>query len=289
MIHPRGRLILITALVAIVALIVGWYGYTEYRKAQFLSDLHLVDFSTSLIRSPSAEQERAAHQRAETLGIDLFAAYENNLEHPGSATFIRRSYTIFNLASARFDLAWMLITNESTEYYQWVKQNIDTVPWPEVRIWRDRHSDDSLSSEYREKLLDVLLQSPTSEAKLFVGRWYLEQGKLAESEDAYHSAMTEGLFWDALDAADQLVESERYHLDAVTHLLTVVRDTDWFIWRASISLLDVYEVREELGPLVESCRKEPKDGPHRQELIAKLTRLVENDRQRDMATSGHSP
>jgi hypothetical protein len=260
MTHRGRRLLVIAALLAIVACVGSWHGYAEYRKAQFLRDLHLVSFSTSMIGSPHTEQELAAHQQAEELGIDLFAAYENNIE-----------------SGARFHLSWMLITNESPEYYEFAKQEIVSVPWPEVRIWAIRRKQESLSPEYREKLLDLVLTSPTSEAKLAAARWYRKQGKVTEFEDSYHAAMVNGLFWDALDAADQLLESKRYHNDAVDHLLAVVRDSEHFTGRAAFSLLTEYDIREELEPLVDSCRKEPKNGPNRQSLVDKLTKLVEKD------------
>lgn len=260
MIHHRRRLLIIVPLLAAVACFLGWYAYAEYRKAQFLRDLHLVGFSTSMISMPREEQGNAAHDRAEELGIDLFAAYKSNLE-----------------SGLRFQLAWMLITNQSTEYSQFASQNVDSVPWPEVRIWVSRRNQESLSPDYRQKLLDLILASPTSEAKLVAARWYLKQGKIAESEDAYHAAMTNGLFWDALDAADQLLESERYHNDAVNHLLLVVRDSEDFTGRAAYSLMNLYDVRDELNPLVDSCRNEPNDGPNRKRLVDKLTQLVEKD------------
>lgn len=260
MIHHRRRLLIIVPLLAAVACFLGWYAYAEYRKAQFLRDLHLVGFSTSMISMPREEQGNAAHDRAEELDIDLFAAYKSNLE-----------------SGLRFQLAWMLITNQSTEYSQFASQNVDSVPWPEVRIWVSRRNQESLSPDYRQKLLDLILASPTSEAKLVAARWYLKQGKIAESEDAYHAAMTNGLFWDALDAADQLLESERYHNDAVNHLLSVVRDSEHFTGRAAYSLLNLYDVRDELNPLVDGCRNEPKDGPNRKRLVDKLTQLVEKD------------
>jgi len=260
MIHHRRRLLIIVPLLAAVACFLGWYAYAEYRKAQFVRDLHLVGFSTSMISEPHEEQENAAHDRAEELGIDLFAAYKSNLE-----------------SGLRFQLAWMLITNQSTEYSQFASQNIDSVPWPEVRIWVSRRNQESLSPDYRQKLLDLILASPTSETKLVATRWYLKQGKIAESEDAYHAAMTNGLFWDALDAADQLLESERYHNDAVNHLLSVVRDSEHFTGRAAYSLLNLYDVRDELKPLVDGCRKEPKDGPNRKRLVDKLMQLFEKD------------
>lgn len=213
-----------------------------------------------MIGAPREEQENAAHDRAEEFGIDLFAAYENNLE-----------------SDLRFHLAWMLITNESTEYSQFARQNVSSVPWPEVRIWAARRNQESLSPDYRQKLLDLIIASPTSEARLAAARWYRKQGKIAESEDAYHAATTNGLFWDALDAADQLLESERYHSDAVNHLLSVVRDSEHFTGRAAFSLMTLYDVRDELNPLVDTCRKEPKDGPNRKLLVDKLTQLVEKD------------
>lgn len=258
--HRRRRLLVSVPLLAIFASVIGWYAHSEYRKAQFLSDLHLVGFSTSMLASPRAEQEPAAHQRAEDLGIDLIAAYQNNLE-----------------SVLRFQLAWMLITNESTEYLQFASQHVDSVPWPEVRIWVVRRNEESLAPEYRKRLLALVLASPTSEAKLASARWYRKQGKIAESEDAYHAAMTNGLFWDALDAADQLLESERYRDDAVAHLLSVVRDSEEFPSRAASSLLKLYDVRAELEPLVDSCRKESKGGPNRKLLVDKLTQLVEDD------------
>jgi len=260
MTHRRIRLLVIAPLLAIVACVVGWYAYGEYRKARFLHDLHLVACSTSMIGQPREERERAAHQRAEELGIDLFDAYESNLD-----------------TEVRFHLAWMLITNESIQYCQFTKRNVDSVPWPEVRIWQVRRNHTCLSPDYRERLLDLVLASPTSEARLHAARWYRKQGKITESEDAFSAAMTNGLFWDALDAADQLIETERYHDDAVNHLLSVVRDSEPFTYRAATSLLKLYGVREELEPLVDSCWEEPKDGPNRESLVDKLTKLVEKD------------
>lgn len=260
MIHNRRRRFIIVPLLAAVTCFLGWYAYAEYPKTQFLRDLCLVGFSTFMISHPKEEQENTAHDRAEELGIDLFAAYKSNLK-PG----------------LRYQLAWMLITKQSTEYTQFASQNIDYVPWPEVRIWISRRNQESLSPDYRQKLLDLILASPTSEAKLSAARWCHKQGKIAESEDAYHAAMTNGLFWDALDAADQLLESERYHNDAVNHLLSLVRDSEDFFVRAAYSLLDLYDVREEMNPLVDRCIKEPREGPNRKLLVDKLTKLVEKD------------
>ena len=41
--------------------------------------------------------------------------------------------------------------------------------------------------------------------------------------------------------------------------------------------LNLYDVREELGPLVESCRNEPKNGANRKLIVDKLIQLVEKD------------
>jgi len=76
--HRRRRLLIIVALLAAVACVLGWYADTEYRKAQFQRDLHLVGFSTSMIGSPREEQEHATHDGAEELGVGLFAVYKNN-------------------------------------------------------------------------------------------------------------------------------------------------------------------------------------------------------------------
>ncbi len=97
---------------------------------------------------------------------------------------------------------------------------------------------------YRQNLLDLILASPTSEAKLFAGRWYRNQGNIAESEDAYHTAMTTGRFWDALDAANELIETDRYHADAVQHLLSVVRDSEYFTPRVQRAFSDCTTLRK---------------------------------------------
>lgn len=256
---PRDRRLLpLAAVLTVVAVILVWRTYVQYRQLEFLDNLHLVGFSTSMIGAPAADQEPLAHQRAKELGIDLFAAYRDNLE-PDS--------------SVRFQVAWMLITNESPEYMEFAEQHVAAIPWPEVRVWKIRRGQESLSPAYREKLLQLILSSPTSEARLAAGKWYHEAGKFAESEDAYLAAMKNGLFWDALDAADQLLASERYQADAVDHLISVVRDSKNFTPRAANSLLQHYDVREKLQPLVDSCRREPKDGPNRKLLVEALMQL----------------
>src|SRR5690606_13037987 len=136
--------IAIAVLLVIVAGVVGSYAYAEHRKTRFLRELCLVGFSTSMIGEPPAEKERAALRRAEELGIDLDAEYRRNLE-----------------SGPRYDLAWMLITKESAEYFQFASQNVDSVPWPEVRIWVARRNEESLSPDARKRLLELILASPT--------------------------------------------------------------------------------------------------------------------------------
>lgn len=260
MAQKRRGFYFVLALVVALACIVGWQVYSVHRVRRFLGDLHLVSFSTSMLGSPRAGAERAAQERARELDIDLFAAYEHRLE-----------------GRTRFSLAWMLISNESPRYYEFAQTSVASVPWPEVRIWIFRRKDPSLSEEYRQRLLDLVLASPTSEAKLAAGRWYRRQGRLTESEDAYYDALKNGLFWDALDAADELLQSERYRADAVRGLLGVVRDTKSFVPRAAASLVRLYGAEEELQPLVDACVQSPQDERQRAALVKRLKLLVEQD------------
>jgi hypothetical protein len=227
---------------------------------RFLHDLSLVHSSTSMIGMPRAEREQAVRHRAEELRIDLFAAYRGNLDE-----------------GRRYDLAWLLISDESPDYIEFAVANTHSIPWPEVRIWVHRRVEKGLSADYRQSLLKLVLASPTSEARLAAGRWYRAQGKIAESEDAYYAAMTTGLFWDALDAADELIDSDRYHADAVKHFLSVLRDAEYFTPRAAGSLLRLYRVCDELRPLVDACERDAKDVASRKALLEELTRLVERD------------
>lgn len=148
MVRPKTRLLIAAVLLVIAAIGVGWHAYTAYREAKFLRELDLVGFSTSLIGLPPAGVERAAQEQAEQFNINLFAAYRENLDK-----------------SVRCDLAEMLITKESLDYYEFARDNIASVPWPEVRVWAVRQKQDSLSPDYRRKLLGLLLASPTSEAR----------------------------------------------------------------------------------------------------------------------------
>ena len=255
----------IQLLVILVGVLIGlvWLSYRDYRREQFLENLHLVGFSTSMIGAPREGSKDEAHLRAKALGIDLLATYHDRPDPDDPV---------------RYQLAWMLITRESTEYYDFAKQNIADVPWPEVRIWKIRWRDESLSPEYQAKLLELLLASPTSEGKLAAARWYAKQGETAKSEDAFHAAMGGAGFWDRLDAADQLLKSDRYRDAAIAHHLAVVQDSKYFTPRAAVSLLDLYGVWEEHKPLLEACRKEPKDGPNRKLLVGKLSALIEKNR-----------
>lgn len=249
-----------------VVLGLGWLVYRDYRREQFLENLQLVGFSTSLIGSPREGAEEEAHLRARALGIDLLKTYQEYSDPDDSV---------------RYQLAWMLITRESPEYCELAEKNIAQVPWPEVRIWKMRRNDESLSREYRAALLNLLLASPTSEGQLAAGRWYLKQGEQAKAEDAFHAAMTRGLFWDALDAADELLQlkSERYRAAAIAHHLKVVRDSEHFTKRAAGSLLTLFGRREEFDGLLEACRKEPQTGPNRQQLVAKLQELIAREKE----------
>lgn len=257
---PKRRIRWVALSLVAAACVGGWFAFRDLRKVRFLHDLHLVGFSRSMIGSPRDDQELAAQRRADELGIDLFAAYEDSLEK-----------------NVRFDLAWMLITRESLEYSSFAKQNVASVPWPEVRIWATRLEERSITAGYRGKLRDLMLASPTSEGKLAAALGYREQGKIKESEDAYYDAMTHGLFWDALDAADQLLESERYRAAAANHHLSVVGDAEHFTPRAAVSILNLHGKREELSALLDACRKERRGGPNRKWLVEELTRLIEQD------------
>lgn len=96
-------LVVAVPLAAFVCVVASYYQYAEYREYRFLRDLSLVAFSTSMLGSPRDDQERA-----EEVGINLFAAYENNLK-----------------TNKRFDLAWMLIASESPEYIAFAKENVN--------------------------------------------------------------------------------------------------------------------------------------------------------------------
>ena len=171
----------------------------------------------------------------------------------------------------------MLISNESPQYYEFAKAHIASVPWPEVRIWVVRRKDAALSEEYRQRLLDLVLASPTSEGKLSAARWYGRQGRLTEAEDAYYDALKNGLFFDALDATDELLKSERYRAEAVRGLIDVIRDPRPFPPRAAMSLLRLYHAEDELQPLVDAYVENPKNERLRTALVKRLRLLVEQD------------
>lgn len=243
-----------------VAAVAG-FAIQDYRRAKFLRELCLVKFSTHLIGTPYPEDERAARERAEQLGIDVFAAYRDS----------RSDYV-------RSQLAWLLISDESPEYFRFVQQNIESACWLEARIWVSRINRETVSPEYRERLLELLQASPTAEAKLAVALWHDRHDRRTEAEDAYYAALTSGSFWHALPAAEELLASGRYGNEAVDQLLLMVREADVFQTRPAYSLLDHYNVREELVPLVERCASEPKNKEVRVELVEKLTELVEQPR-----------
>lgn len=257
----RMRWLLVAlALLTPVGLWAAWDLYAQYREWQFTRELSLVVISTSMLGMPRPESEEAAFDRAAIFQVDLFRAYQHNLAH-----------------GPRFSLAWMLISKESPQYFSFARKSVNTIPWPEVRVWAFRSDDEQLSQDTRDKLRELLLASPTSEAKLCCARRYLAQGKLKEAEDAFYDAMNNGLFWDSLDAADALRDSDRYRHDAARHLLKVVRESEHFTQRAAQSLLSIYGLREELKPLVKACEKEQRDGKNRKALVARLSPLVDVD------------
>lgn len=236
-------------------------GYKAYLKWKFRTDLNLVRCSTSLLGGPRAEKVSAAQQRAQDLEIDVLAAYRKDTR-PG----------------VRTNLAWLLISEESRGYYEFAKQKIESVSWCEVRVWVARRKDSSLSADYRALLLDLMLSSPSSEGRLHAGHWYSEQGRLEEAEDAYFDAMRNGLYWDSLDAAHKLMDSERYHADVVTHYLSIVRQMEVpSDLRAIGGLMYYYEAQDELQPLIDAWRDDPKNKTARAKLLKRLTELVETD------------
>jgi hypothetical protein len=249
------------SLIAVVLCFAGWVVYSKVREAQFLRELDcLVSVTTSLIAFPGPKQELAIQRRADNLGIDLFSTYKANLNK-----------------GRRLALAWMLITNESEDYFRHALANVESVSWPEVRIWVSRYRDESLSNEYRAKLLDLVITSPTSEGKLASARYYEMEGRFAESEAAYFDAMKGGAFWDALDAAEKLLASERYRQEAATFLLELVRDVEPFPDQAAYILLNHHGGREQLETLLKACHKEPPGGPNRTALLNRLKRQIAGD------------
>jgi hypothetical protein len=255
----RSFLFVIVAGLFVAAVVV--FEFQDYRRAKFLRELCLVKYGTHMIGTPYPEQELAARERAEQLGIDLFAAYRDS-----------RSDDV------RCQLAWLLISDESPEYYRFVQRNIESACWLEARVWASRIKKETVSPEYRERLLELLQASPTAEAKLAVALWHDRHDRRTEAEDAYYVALTSGSFWHALPAAKELLESDRYRSEAVDQLLLMVREADVFQSGPAYSLLDHYNMREELVPLVERCASEPKNKEVRVELVEKLTELVEQPR-----------
>jgi len=250
-----------TAVFAVLTLIVAGLGRpaaTWFRQYQFIHSMCLVHFSTSLIGMPDAESERAAFETADRLQINLIDSYKESFDE-----------------SARVQLAWLLISRESDEYCACAKSDIEHVSWPEVRIWSVRFRDEKLSPAYREKLFDLLLASPTSEAKLAVARWHSRHGRSAEAAEAYFAALAGGEYWDALDAADALLDSERYSAAAVSHLIAAVRESEPFISRPANTLLRRFGVEEESRAMLKRCQSERGAGPNRKALVERLVKFSE--------------
>jgi hypothetical protein len=250
-------------LLAVAYLLLGialWWTY-ESPQDRFVRELSIVHFSTSLIGGPAEGKISEALKEAERLHVDLFQKYQKNAK-----------------SDRRSDLAYLLITKQSLDYVADALKNIETVPWPEVRIWRGQvNSDSSLPEEYRTKLKELLLASPTSEAKLWAARWHEKRGEKDEAEDCLNSAMKNGLFWDALDAADLLLESPRYRGAAIEHHLQVLRDKDAFSWRAAKSLVKTLNAGEELNTLCDECKSSKWSDKHHR-LVRELESLAESKR-----------
>ena len=64
------------------------------------------------------DRGRMKHTAKTARPIDLSAADRRNLDN-----------------GVRFQLVWLLIPDQSADYMGFVKTNVNSVPWPEVRIW----------------------------------------------------------------------------------------------------------------------------------------------------------
>ncbi|HEX5104983.1 MAG TPA: hypothetical protein VFV87_14285, partial [Pirellulaceae bacterium] len=241
-----------TIIALVLAVIVVWKNYRSPQD-RFVEELELVGFSTSMIGGPTAERLDAALSESDRLRVDLFEQYSKRVD-----------------SDRRYQLAVLLIERESLEYAEHAAARIHEVPWPEVRIWRIYAKSDSLSAEYRRKIQQLLLASPTSEAKLWAAKWHIQQGNEELAEDCYYSAMTNGLFWDALDAADKLVKSPRYRHDALHHLLAAVAESESFVSRAAFTLMTELGLKDELKQLLADCKMKNADPTVRRALVERL-------------------
>ena len=200
--------------------------------------------------------------------------------HKHLINYLFQQYQKNSKSNRRFDLAYLLITKQSPDYLADAQKNIETVPWPEVRIWRVQvNSDSSLPAEYRTKLKELLLASPTSEAKLWAAHWHEKRGEKDAAEDCLNSAMTNGLFWDALDAADLLLESPRYRDAAIAHHLRVLRNGEIFTPRAARSLVRTLNASEEIKDLCDECKSSKWSDKHHR-LVRELVSLAESKRKK---------
>jgi hypothetical protein len=262
-IRPLYWKILAAEIVALGVLGALIWWTSESAADRFVRELGIVHFSTSMIGGPAEGKIPEALKEAERLHVDLFQQYQKNSK-----------------SNRRFDLAYLLITKQSSDYLTDAQKNIETVPWPEVRIWRGQvNSDSSLPEEYRTKLKELLLASPTSEAKLWSASWHKNRGENDEAEDCLNSAMMNGLFWDALDAADLLLESTRYRDAAIEHHLQVLRNGEIFTPRAARSLVKTLNAGEELKVLCDEC-KSPKWSDKHHRLVQELESLAESKRKK---------
>ncbi|MFI5378392.1 MAG: hypothetical protein ACHRHE_03725 [Tepidisphaerales bacterium] len=245
----RKKWLVVVILVALP--IVGRLSWAWHRRAQFVRNLDLVAFSTSLIGMPSVAELRAKSAEADGLGVDLMKEYRNHSDD-----------------GHRFQLAYLLLSRESSAYCSFADEHLREIPWPEVRIWRAMQSRERVSKAYGERLLKLVLTSPTSEGQLFAGRWYAEHDDPAKSEAAYLAVIALGPSFDAWDAAASLTRAPGQRSMALQYLLTEVRTEE--NWEpAAYRLLNALKVRKELEPLVTKEK--------RSELLAILTSLVARD------------
>ena len=247
--------------VALAVLIAGVLTHRFYKRVQFFNRLQLVHFSTSLLAGAGPEEEQRARDEAAALGIDLFRAYEEC--HP--------------LGTSRLDLAWLLISKESPEYLASASRRVKVIPWPEVRIWIHRQSDDSLSLTYCAKLRELILRSPTTEGRLWAGRWHLSQGREQQAESAFLDVLQQGPSFDSFDAALALADSPRYRETAIEHLLFAVKSP--YSGMTSLAARRLGSLLNETGaisPVVRSYELSPTP-QNREALVKKLEELVRKD------------
>ncbi len=243
-------------LVLSTAILAAGYQYRRSVDDRLLQNLCLVRCSTSMIGTPKPEKIAEARRVLRDRGLDLFPTYRRLLG-----------------TGAELDLAWLLITDASDEYFRFTTENVATVPWCEVRLWVVRSRDQTLAASTRDTLVQLYLSSPTAEGQLAAGRWHRLQGNRDKSEVSFYSAMNSGSFWDALDAADALLTSERFRDDAEAHMFSVVRDRKTYVRRAAESLLRQWGELDKHKELLDRCDQKAVPEESHRELVARIREL----------------